>query len=175
MSTVLTTPKYGSVESPLKPSSTSLIQPTDQLDSLPAPYSEHLLIDIPMGGEQSRTPQENIDDQTNLLWTMDQVAKQINVSTRTVSRLIQSGKLPRIQFGRNVRIEIQAVHHFLNQQRKYNGECVESAVWNPTGERSCRIGTRKDVKMAVSTQVRTTRSASPQMEKDFNALLGLEP
>ena len=171
----MTTPEYGSVEGPLKPSSTSLIRGTDQLDSLPAPYFEHLLIDIPMGGQQKRSLQEKADDQNNLLWTKNEVAKQLNVSTRTVPRLIQGGKLPRIQFGRNVRIEIQAVHHFLNEQREYNGECVESAVRNPTGERACRIGTRKDVKMAVSTQVRTTRSASPQMEKDFNALLGLEP
>ena len=109
------------------------------------------------------------------LWTTQEVATQLNVSKRTVSRLIEKGQLPAIRIGRSIRIEIQAVHHFLNQQRKYNGECVESAVWNPTGARSCRIGTREDVKMAVSTQVRTTRSASPQMVKDFNALLGLEP
>ena len=128
-----------------------------------------------MGGEQSRAPQEKADDQKQLLWTKEQVATQFNVSTRTISRLIEKGQLPAIRIGRSIRIEKQAVHHFLNEQRKYNGECVESAVWNPTGERSCRIGTREDVKMAVSTQVRTTRSASPQMEKDFNALLGLEP
>jgi len=128
-----------------------------------------------MGGEQKRAPQEKSDDQKQLLWTKEQVATQLNVSTRTISRLIEKGQLSVVRIGRSIRIEIQAVYHFLNQQRKYNGECVESAVWNPTGERSCRIGTRKDVKMAVSTQVRTTRSASPQMAKDFNALLGLEP
>ena len=110
-----------------------------------------------------------------LLWTKIQVANQLGVSTKTVSRLIESGQLPFVRIGRSIRIELQAVHHFISHQREYNGQCVESAVWNPTGERACRIGTRRDVKMAVSTQVRTTRSASPQMEKDFNALLGLEP
>ena len=115
------------------------------------------------------------EDHEKILWTMEQVAKQLSVSTKTISRLIQKGKLPSIRFGRNVRIEKQAVYHFIEREREYNVQCVESAVWNPTGERACRIGTRKDVKMAVSTQVRTTRSASPQMAKDFNALLGLEP
>ena len=110
-----------------------------------------------------------------LLLSIGKVAQQLDVSERTVSRLIQRGDLPSIKIGRSVRIEIQAVHHFISHHREYNGQCVESAVRNPTGERACRIGTRRDVKMAVSTQVRTTRSASPQMEKDFNALLGLEP
>ena len=110
-----------------------------------------------------------------LLWTLGEVAKQLNVSTRTVSRLIDKGELSTIRIGRSVRIEIQAVHHFISHHREYNGQCVESAVWNPTGERACRIETRKDEKMAVSTLVRTTRSASPQMVEDFNALLGLEP
>ena len=110
-----------------------------------------------------------------LLWTLGEVAKQLNVSTRTVSRLIEKGELSTIRIGRSVRIEMQALNHFLDNCRHYNESRVESAVRNPTGERACRIGTRRDVKMAVSTQVRTTRSVSPQMEKDFNALLGLEP
>ena len=115
------------------------------------------------------------EDHEKILWTMEKVARQLSVSTKTISRLVQKGKLPSIRFGRNVRIEKQAVYHFIEREREYNVECVESAVWNPTGEHACRIGTRKDVKMAVSTQVRTTKSVSPKMEKDFNALLGLEP
>ena len=114
------------------------------------------------------------DDDT-LLLSIGKVAQQLDVSERTVSRLIQRGDLPSVNIGRSVRIEIQALNHFLDNCRHYNESRVESAVRNPTGERACRIGTRRDVKMAVSTQVRTTRSASPQMEKDFNALLGLEP
>ena len=110
-----------------------------------------------------------------LLWSIEEVADQFGVCAKTISRLIDNGELPNVRFGRIIRIRIQAVHHFLEQREQYNGECVESAVRNPTGERSCRIETPKDVKMAVPTKVRTTRSASPQMEKDFNALLGLNP
>ena len=117
----------------------------------------------------------NDEAPVSLLYTKSKVAFLLGVSLRTVDRLIEREELPVVRIGRTVRIEIQAVHHFISNQREYNGQCVESAVRNPTGERSCRIGTREDVKMAVSTQVRTTRSASPQMVKDFNALLGLEP
>jgi excisionase family DNA binding protein len=36
--------------------------------------------------------------------TIDQTAEMINVSSRTVRRLIDSGKLPAHRFGRSVRI-----------------------------------------------------------------------
>jgi excisionase family DNA binding protein len=110
-----------------------------------------------------------------LLWTQKEVAQQLQVSTKTITRLIQDGVLPVVRIRGCIRIETQAVYHFVEGHRQYNGHCVESAVQNPTGESICRIGTRRDVKMAVSTKVRITRSASPQMEKDFNALLGLKP
>ena len=116
---------------------------------------------------------ENPDEK--LLWTMDQVADQFGVCTKTISRLIDNGELPVVRIGRNIRIRRQAVHHFLEQREAYNGTGVESAVRKPTGERACRLGTRRDVKRAVYTLVRTTRSASPQMEQNFNALLVLKP
>ena len=53
------------------------------------------------------------EDHEKILWTMGKVAKQLSVSTKTVSRLVQKGKLPSIRFGRNVRIEKQAVYHFI--------------------------------------------------------------
>ena len=100
-----------------------------------------------------------------LLYTRQQAAMALNVSERTLDRLREKGEISAIRIGRSVRIETQAVHHYLEVRRAYNGRRVESAVRNPTGESICRIGTRKDVKMAVSTKVRTTRSASPQMKK----------
>ena len=116
-----------------------------------------------------------IADRTTLLLTVEQVAIQLNVSTRTVSRLINSNEFQFVRIGRNIRIPKEELVKYVERRKRYNDECVESAVRNPTGERICRIETPKDVKMAVPTKVRTTRSASPQMEKDFNALLGLNP
>ena len=116
---------------------------------------------------------ENPDEK--LLWTMDQVADQFGVCTKTISRLIDNDELPVVRIGRSIRIRIQAVHHFLEQREQYNGRGVESAVRNPIGERLCRIETPKDVKMAVSTPALSTKSASDQMEKDYNKLLEQRP
>ena len=110
-----------------------------------------------------------------LLWSIEEVAVQFGVCTKTISRLIDNGELPIVRFGRIIRIRIQAVHHFLEQREQYNGRGVESAVRNPTGERLCRIETPKDVKMAVSTPALSTKSASDQMEKDYNKLLEQRP
>ena len=60
------------------------------------------------------------EDHEKILWTMEKVARQLSVSTKTVSRLVQKGKLPSIKFGRNVRIEKQAVYHFIEREREYN-------------------------------------------------------
>ena len=169
--TLLTGPQDGLNNLLVLPDSDGLLQDSDQSVNSSSPYPEHLSIDIPKGCQQAY---QEINDQT-LLWTIEETARQLSVHPRTVNRLIEKGELPVVRIGRAKRIEMQAVHHFISNRREYNGQCVESAVWNPTGERACRIGTRRDVKMAVSTQVRTTRSASPQMEKDFNVLLGLEP
>jgi excisionase family DNA binding protein len=116
---------------------------------------------------------ENPDEK--LLWTMDQVADQFGVCTKTVSRLITNGELPIVRIGRNIRITSKAVHHFLERREAYNSTGLESAVRNPTGERLCRIETPNDVKMAVSTPALSTKSASLSMEKEYNELLRLQP
>ena len=107
-----------------------------------------------------------------ILFTVDQTSNLLQVSAKTVSRLVQAGDLPSVRIGRSIRIEKQSVYHFIETRRQYNSGCVESAVRDPTGDRLCRIKTPKDVKMEVPTKVRTTRSASQQMVKDYNALLG---
>ena len=71
---------------------------------------------------------ENPDEK--LLWTMDQVADQFGVCTKTISRLITNDELPVVRIGRNVRIEARVVHHFVEQREAYNGR-----AWN----RQCGI------------------------------------
>ena len=51
------------------------------------------------------------------LLTVVEVAKQINVSVRTVRRLIADGELKPIRFGRSVRIEPPALRDLLRRKR----------------------------------------------------------
>ena len=101
------------------------------------------------------------EDHEEILWTMEKVAKQLSVSTKTVSRLVQKGKLPSIRFGRNVRIEKQAVYHFIEREREYNVECVES-VLSHTGESLCD---------SISETVSTKLPTNQQVENKLDALL----
>ena len=109
-----------------------------------------------------------------ILFTVDQTANLLQVSAKTVSRLVQAGDLPSVRIGRSIRIEKQSVYHFIETRRQYNSGYVESAVRDPTGDRLCRIEILKNAKMEVPTKVRTTRSASQQMVNDYNALLRLK-
>jgi excisionase family DNA binding protein len=95
-----------------------------------------------------------------LLWTKTQVADQLGVSIKTVSRLIESGQLPFVRIGRSVRIEMQAVHHFVETLRDYNEPCVGSAV---QGASTCHINAK---------EVRTGgHRLSMQAERELDALL----
>ena len=114
---------------------------------------------------------ENPDEK--LLWTMDQVADQFGVCTKTVSRLITNGELPIVRIGRNIRIEVQAVHHFVEQRRRYNEDCAGLVVRHPQGERKCLSSANE---RKASNNERTARTgghlSQAQAVKEFNALLG---
>ena len=113
---------------------------------------------------------ENPDEK--LLWTMDQVADQFGVCTKTISRLITNGELPVVRIGRNVRIEARVVHHFVEQARRYNQNCAGLAVRHPKGERSCLKSARKG-KGSNADPVPSFGGVLTQTQavKEFNALL----
>ena len=121
--------------------------------------------------EKTDANKEEEQNDDRLLWTINETAKQLALSQKSVRRLIDKGEIAFIKFERAIRIEKQSVYHFIEANRQYNGGCVESAVRDPTGERLCRIEISKNAKMEVPTKVRTTRSASQQMVNDYNALL----
>ena len=125
--------------------------------------------------EKTDANKEEEQNDDRLLWTINETAKQLALSQKSVRRLIDKGEIAFIKFERAIRIEKQSVYHFIEAHRQYNSGCVESAVRDPTGERSCRIEIPKNAKMEVPTKVRTTRSASQQMVNDYNALLGRKP
>ena len=71
-----------------------------------------------------------------LLLSLSDASKMLSVSEKTVRRCIARGDLPVVEIGRRKCIEIQAIHHFIDQNRKYNDQCVE-LVLSLRGEKTC--------------------------------------
>jgi excisionase family DNA binding protein len=88
-----------------------------------------------------------------LVWTKTEVALQLRVSERTVSRLISNGALPVVRIGSQIRIETQAVRHFLATSGAYNENCVE-LVPSSQGESTCNsINVGGSIKLPTSRTV----------------------
>ena len=96
-----------------------------------------------------------------ILFTTQEVATQLNVSPRTVTRFINNGELPIIKIGRSIRVSKADVINFVEQQRRYNLECVES-VQSSKGESRCD---------SINVKAFTTLPTSQQVENRLNALL----
>ena len=131
------------------------------------------LLRFPKGSDSVVTfSMETTND--SLLWTIDQVADQFQVSTKAVSRLISNEQLPVVRIGRSIRIKRQAVHHFLEEQEHYNGHRAGLAVRHPQGERKCLSSANE---RKASSNERTARTgghlSQAQAVKEFKALLGL--
>ena len=77
-----------------------------------------------------------------LLWSLDETAKQLAVSKRTVRRLIDSGQLPVCHIGRLIRVPADAVAGYVEAmtQKAHNLQCVESVAWK--GNSPCHIEER---------------------------------
>ena len=99
-----------------------------------------------------------------ILWKKKEVAEQLQVSTKTISRLINQGDLPFIQIGSSIRIQKTDVFEFLERQKRYNLGCVGSTVRDPKGERSCRINT-------PTAGIATVGSSTPLQEGGLTDLL----
>ena len=61
-----------------------------------------------------------------ILWTKKEVAEKLQVSTKTISRLITQGELPFIRIGSSIRIQKTDVFEFVERQKRYNLGCVET-------------------------------------------------
>ena len=99
-----------------------------------------------------------------ILWTKKEVAEQLHVSTKTISRLIAKGELPFIQIGSSIRVHQTDVVAFVESQKRYNLGCVGSTVRDPKGERSCRINT-------PTAGIATVGSRTPLQEGGLTDLL----
>jgi excisionase family DNA binding protein len=95
------------------------------------------------------------------LWTTQEVATQLNVSKRTVTRVINNGELPFIQIGRSIRVSKEDLFNFVDQQRRYNLGCVESAL-SQSGESLCD---------SINVEAFTTLPTNREVENKLDALL----
>ena len=111
-----------------------------------------------------------------ILWTKKEVAEQLQVSTKTISRLIAQGLLPFIQIGSSIRIQKTDVFKFLERQKRYNLGCAGLEVLNPKGVRKCLNSAKR---RKVSTGVNEVSFGGPLTQRqavgEFNALLGQPP
>ncbi len=100
-----------------------------------------------------------------LLLTIDEVADHLRISTRTVRRLIQTGELPTVPIGRNLRIRRYDLSAYVDGRvsRKHNAKCAGPGVL------------RKE-KHACHTDAKTVLSGGRllpgQTAKELDALLG---
>ena len=100
-----------------------------------------------------------------LLWTQKEVAQQLQVSTKTISRLIAQGHLPSIQIGRSIRIQKTDVFEFLERQKRYNLECVETMCASE-GEKPCQ-----SLNVVIEEVKTTTSMSTASLEARLNDLL----
>ena len=99
-----------------------------------------------------------------ILWTKKEVAEQLHVSTKTISRLIADGELPVIRIRSRLRVQKTDVFDFVECQKRYNLGCVGSTVRDPKGERSCRIN-------IPTAGIATVDSSTPLQEGGLTDLL----
>jgi|TARA_B100000315_G_scaffold109201_1_gene100188 excisionase family DNA binding protein len=76
-----------------------------------------------------------------LVYTTEEVAELLQVSTSTVERLVQGGYLPRLQGIKNIRIPVSGVHQYVDG---YNSDSAEGIV-SQTGGKRCLSGKEKKV------------------------------
>ena len=112
-------------------------------------------------------------DEDIALWTIGKTAEYFLVDRKTVSRLIEKGALQAVRVGRCIRIERQAIHHFINSQQAYTVPGAGLAVRNPKGARSCLKSAREGKGLNVDLDRRTGGPlTATQAVREFNALLG---
>jgi excisionase family DNA binding protein len=100
-----------------------------------------------------------------LLWTTSEVAQQLQVSTKTISRLIAQGQLPFIQIGRSIRIQKTDVCAFLESQKQYNWVCVETMCASK-GEKPCQ-----SLNVVIEEVKTTTSMSTASLEARLSDLL----
>ena len=69
-----------------------------------------------------------------LLLTIKEVARELQVSEKTVSRLVQDGEIPSIRIRKTIRIPAQQLKDWIQQECGYTPKGVGRAAQYPKGE-----------------------------------------
>ena len=96
-----------------------------------------------------------------MLFNKKQVAEILNVSGKTISRLIDKGEFPFIRIGRRKYVSKQVVLDWIKAQTRYNSRCVGS-VQSHTGESLCD---------SINVTASTTLPTNQEVENRLGALL----
>ena len=104
------------------------------------------------------------NNETYMLFNKKQVAEILNVSAKTISRLIAKGELPFIQIGRNIRVQKVTVFEFVERQNRYNLGCVGTTCAS-TGEKPCQ-----SLNVVMEEVEITTSMSDTDLEKRLNDL-----
>jgi excisionase family DNA binding protein len=100
-----------------------------------------------------------------LLLTIKEVALELQISEKTVSRLVQKGEIPSLRIGRSIRIPTDQFKDWVQARTRYNLECV-GTMCASAGEKPCQSLN------VVMEEVKTTTSMSKDhLEKRLNDLL----
>jgi excisionase family DNA binding protein len=99
-----------------------------------------------------------------LLYTKKEAARTLNVSERTVDRLIKNGEIPRISSIGKVLIPFKALEEFISNNSFYNRNGVGETVQHPQGESICLIN-------AATAPTTGVVSKTPSVGKELDALL----
>ena len=75
------------------------------------------------------------DDQ--LLWTVSETARQLDVCQKTVHRLINKGAFPAVRYGRRIYLSRESILDWVESQNRYNLGCVGTTCAS-TGEKPCQ-------------------------------------
>ncbi|HIO18240.1 MAG TPA: DNA-binding protein [Gammaproteobacteria bacterium] len=95
-----------------------------------------------------------------LLWSVSETARQLDVCQKTVHRLIDKGAFPVVRYGRRIYLSRESILDWVKSQTRYNLGCVGSAV---QGASTCHISAKT---------VRTGGHLSQmQTERELDALL----
>lgn len=98
------------------PDELALALATHPLPLPPADYCRRALEDAAARAQERRVSNEAliaqieaVQDESHRALSMEEASKQLHVSLRTISRMINDGRLPSIKVGRYVRIPHEAV------------------------------------------------------------------
>jgi excisionase family DNA binding protein len=78
-----------------------------------------------------------------LVYTSDEAAKSLVVCSKTITRMVNDGKLPCIQGMRHIRIPVDGLEQWVPDNTVYNPIPARPAMRNPQGERKCRSTRRR--------------------------------